>query len=66
MPSVTGKGPYLSRTEAAEYLGLSVKYLERLHTAKDGPPCSIIGRGYKYPLAGLDEWVRKRAGNGRK
>ena len=57
------KGPEFERLysaeEAAAYLRLHVKTLQRL--AHDGKvPCARIGKYWRFRLSDLDRWVRER------
>lgn len=51
---------WLSRREAADHCGLSVRTLERAALDGSGPPFSTFGRRALYPLAELNAWMRSR------
>lgn len=48
---------YLSRPQAAQYLGLSPKTLEVRALRGGGPSFSKLGRRVVYSRADLDAWV---------
>jgi excisionase family DNA binding protein len=50
-------GPWVTTKQAAEHLGVSVQHLRRMRINRNGPPCSPYGRGYRYPLDGLNHWA---------
>lgn len=45
---------------AAEYLGLSVSYLEKLRVTGGGPRFAAMGRAISYAVADLDAWAAAR------
>jgi hypothetical protein len=47
----------LTQQQAAAYLGLSERTLERKRCGGDGPPYTKIGRCVRYPQLDLIEWV---------
>lgn len=47
----------LSRDEAAEYLGVSPRTLDRWHESRIGPPRIKIGRIIMYRRAALEQWI---------
>lgn len=49
----------LSNDEAAEYLRISPRTLEKLRTKREGPAYHKIGRRVVYALADLQEFVAK-------
>jgi excisionase family DNA binding protein len=50
--------PSLSVSGAAEYIGVSVSYLNKLRSAGGGPIYTKIGsRRVVYRLTDLDEWL---------
>ena len=51
---------YLGTKEAAAYLGLSWKTLEKLRVTGKGPPYAKAGRRVIYDRHDLDEWVAER------
>jgi excisionase family DNA binding protein len=46
--------------EAAEYLGLSPRTLEKLRAQGGGPRFAALGRAIAYAVADLDAWARAR------
>ena len=55
-----GEPRYLGTKEAAAYLGLSHKTLEKLRVTGEGPPYSKAGRRVIYDRRDLERWVSKR------
>ena len=55
-----GEPRYLGTKEAAAYLGLSAKTLEKLRVTGEGPPYAKAGRRVIYDRRDLDRWVAKR------
>jgi excisionase family DNA binding protein len=55
-PQRTPPEPYLSRREAAVYLGVSVRTLERW-TSDLGMPARKVGGRWLYRRSELDAWV---------
>ena len=53
----TTRTKYLNAHEAAEYLGLSVRTMNRYRVTGNGPPYYRIGGRVRYVRAELDEWV---------
>ena len=53
----TTRAKYLNNREAAEYLGLSVRTMNRYRVTGDGPPYYRLGNRVRYVRAELDEWV---------
>ena len=53
----TTESKYLNNREAAEYLGLSVRTMNRYRVTGDGPPYYRLGNRVRYVRAELDEWV---------
>lgn len=51
---------YLSRTEVAAALGVSVDTLTRWGTQRVGPASVMIGRKRYYRRAAIEEWLRSR------
>jgi hypothetical protein len=45
---------------AADYLGLSVSYLEKLRVRGGGPRFAAMGRAVTYAVADLDAWASAR------
>ncbi len=54
---------YLSTREAAEYLGLSARTLDRYRVSGEGPVFHRFGGRVRYTRADLDAWAvaRRRA-----
>ena len=52
--------PLLSRQEAAEYLHISVKFLEKHALYGDGPPFIKIGRLARYRQSDLEAYIQHR------
>ena len=51
----------LTRSRAAQYLGLSVKTLHNLASAGDGPPFVYVGpRSPRYRASDLEAWIAER------
>jgi len=55
--ALTTRAKYLNNREAAEYLGLSVRTMNRYRVTGDGPPYYRLGNRVRYVRAELDEWV---------
>jgi predicted DNA-binding transcriptional regulator AlpA len=51
---------YLSPSELARWLGISRRTLDRLHSLRQGPPRTAIGRKVIYRLDAVREWLRAR------
>ena len=51
---------YLGTKEAAAYLGVAAKTLEKLRVTGKGPPYAKAGRRVIYDRRDLDKWVAKR------
>ena len=47
----------LSTPEAADYLGVSVSFLNKLRITGGGPSYVKLGRRVLYPKADLDSWL---------
>lgn len=47
----------LTVEQAAEYLTVSVSYLNKLRVRGDGPAFCKLGRGVRYRLSDLQAWV---------
>jgi excisionase family DNA binding protein len=50
----------LRTREAAEYLGLSPSYLEKLRAIGGGPRFAALGRAVAYAQQDLDAWAAAR------
>jgi excisionase family DNA binding protein len=48
--------PFLNTDQAAHYVGLSRRTLEKMRTAGGGPRYRKHGRYVRYHIADLDEW----------
>ena len=55
-----GEPRYLDTKQAAVYLGLSVKTLEKLRVTGRGPRYAKAGRRVIYDRRDLDKWVAAR------
>jgi hypothetical protein len=64
-PSRPTDPAYLSRTEAARYIGMSVSSLAHWSMEGIGPELSLIGRNSFYHRRDLDVWLAERAGSRR-
>ena len=51
---------YLSVREAADYLGLSTRTLDRYRVSGDGPPFHRFRNRVRYLRADLDAWAATR------
>ena len=51
---------------AAQYLGLSVPYMNNLRRGVDGPPYIKIGDCVRYDVDDLNAWIKSRERRGRK
>ena len=51
---------YLSTREAADYLGLSARTLDRYRVSGDGPVFHRFGGRVRYLRSDLDAWAAKR------
>lgn len=50
----------LSTVEAAEFLGVSKSYLDKLRCNGDGPVHAKLGRRVIYDVRELESWVEQR------
>lgn len=48
---------------AADYVGLSKRYLEALRLSGGGPEYVSFGKAVRYTLESLDAWAKSRARN---
>jgi excisionase family DNA binding protein len=46
--------------QAAGYLNLSQRYLEKLRVSGNGPPFSKIGKCVRYRTSDLDEFIERK------
>ena len=53
--------PFLSTKQAAHYIGLSPRTLERMRRTGEGPRYRKHGRYVRYHIAELDVWSDSRA-----
>ncbi len=51
---------WLSRTEAAAHLGITVSTLYRWETLRIGPPFAVIGGRKRYRLDAIKAWLAAR------
>jgi hypothetical protein len=59
--------PFLNTGQAAIYVGLSARTLEKMRLRGSGPPFRRHGRHVRYHIADLDSWsagMRREAGRG--
>ena len=59
-PPGTVTGPYYGRKEAAAYLGISVRNLDRRCLEGSGPPACVVGWRKVFPVSLLDEYMAAR------
>ena len=52
--------PLQNEKQAAEWLGLSVRWLQESRVTGEGPPFLKIGRSVRYRIEDLDAWSRER------
>jgi excisionase family DNA binding protein len=53
--------PFLDTAQAAHYVGLSRRTLEKMRVAGGGPKFRKHGRYVRYHIADLDDWSAARA-----
>ncbi|HEV2549408.1 MAG TPA: helix-turn-helix domain-containing protein [Stellaceae bacterium] len=53
--------PFLSTAQAAHYIGLSRRTLEKMRTAGTGPKYRKHGRYVRYHIDDLDDWSNSRS-----
>ncbi|MGS1016176.1 helix-turn-helix transcriptional regulator [Allosphingosinicella humi] len=58
--SPSPKSPFLSNDEAASFLRLSPRTLEKLRVVGGGPKFCKFGRRVTYSLADLEAWAAER------
>lgn len=46
--------------EAAEFLGVSTKTLERMRIEQVGPRWILVGRSIRYPMGELWDWLQRQ------
>jgi len=57
---MTNRDPKLDTPEAADYLGLKPRTMEKLRIVGGGPRYQKLGRRVKYPVSELDRWAAAR------
>ena len=55
------ESPFLATKQAAQYVGLSPRTLEKMRTEGGGPSYRKHGRYVRYHLADLDAWSTARS-----
>lgn len=50
--------PFLNTRQAAHYIGLTARHLERMRSQRGGPPFRRHGRFVFYHIDDLDTWSR--------
>lgn len=50
-------GDYLSQNQLAEFIGCSVRGLQRLHARRCGPPRIKFGRNIFYEINDVTTWL---------
>ena len=53
--------PYLNTAQAAHYLGVSTRYMERLRSKRAGPVFRLHTRVVQYHVDDLRDWSLSRA-----
>jgi excisionase family DNA binding protein len=53
--------PFLTTAQAAHYIGLSARTLERMRRNGDGPRFRRHGRYVRYHITDLDDWSASRS-----
>ena len=48
---------YITRKEAAAYLGISYQTIQRWEKKYSNFPRKKVGRSYRYKIADLDKWM---------
>lgn len=54
--------PFLNTRQASHWIGLSVRYLERMRVRGEGPPFRRHGRFVFYHIDDLEAWSRSTGG----
>lgn len=62
--STSSDRPYLNTAQAAHYLGLSARHLERMRSQRGGPHFRRHGRFVFYHADDLDAWSRSTGSGG--
>lgn len=55
------KSPFLTTEQAADYIGLKRRTLEKMRVTGDGPPYRKHGRYVRYHIDELKAWSESRA-----
>jgi excisionase family DNA binding protein len=55
--------PFLNTDQAAFYIGLASRTLEKMRSAGRGPKYRRHGRHIRYHIADLDDWSEARSGD---
>lgn len=55
--------PFLNTRQASHWIGLSVRYLERMRSRGEGPPFRRHGRFVFYHIDDLEAWSRSTGGS---
>ncbi len=55
--------PFLNTDQAAYYIGLSSRTLEKMRSSGRGPKFRRHGRHIRYHIADLDDWSDARSGD---
>lgn len=50
---------YLTRAEAASYLGISLRWLEQLRRGSNPPPAFKLGQKLLFRVSELDGWIEQ-------
>ena len=50
---------YLTKAEAADYLGISLRWLEDLRKGDDPPPAFRLGQKLLFRASELDGWIEQ-------
>lgn len=59
---VANSDPLLNEQEAAEYLSISVFWLQRVRSqGRAGPLVTYIGRSVRYRLSALDSYIEEHS-----
>ncbi len=58
--------PFLRTQEAARFIGLSYRTLEKYRISGTGPKYSKVGRRIVYAVSDLTEWVERGARRARR
>jgi excisionase family DNA binding protein len=50
---------YLTKAEAASYLGISLRWLEQLRRGSNPPPAFKLGQKLLFRVSELDDWIEQ-------